>query len=648
MGHSDQSRDSRPTGAPAVHAATGVGRPLGARDVELRDGLLARWQERNQAATLPHAVREMERAGNLDNFRRVADGATTPYRGRYPFLDTDVYKTLEGLVYELARGRADAATEGFWTRSVELIERAQAPDGYLSTRFQGADAVKSPWEDLEWGHELYNLGHLVQAAVAAARQLGDDRLLAVARRFADLVVKRFGDGGEQRYCGHPEVEMALVELYRETGDRTYLRQAELFVERRGSGALQPTLLPPSYFQDDVPLRALDSVTGHAVRMVYLAAGATDVAVETGDAELLAHVEALWDDMVATKLYLTGGLGSRHSDEAIGDRYELPAERAYAETCAAIGTMQWGWRLFLATGRADVLDVVEQVQFNAFAVGTSLDGRAFFYDNPLQRRPDHDQRSGAETGGELLRRGWFGCPCCPPNIVRWVSQLQDHVAVAAEDTLTLALYADARVRSGTLGVTVRTEYPWDGRVTVEVDAAPGRPVTLALRVPRWADGAQAQVDGRTVPAEPGWLRLTRVWSPGDRVVLDLPLRVRAVRSHPRLDAARGALALLRGPLVYCVEQQDTAAEVDDLVLDAAGLEAVRVTADRETWGMPVRALDTELAVAPPAGDELYPEFTGAEAEAAAGAAPGRAGVRLIPYFLWGNRRAGAMRVWLRRF
>ncbi|KAB8169869.1 glycoside hydrolase family 127 protein [Streptomyces sp. 3MP-14] len=669
------------SGAAAVRVGGPVGRTLGSGQVRLVGGLLGRWQRRNADATLPHALAELTRAGNLANFRRLTADNPGRYRGRYPFLDTDVYKTLEGLVSELARGAAGPEAEAFWAESVALIEAAQAPDGYLGTYFQGRDAAKSPWSDLAWGHELYNLGHLIQAAVAAARQLGDGRLLAVARRFADLAVERYGPAGEPLYCGHPEVEMALVELYRETGEPAYLTQARLFVARRGAGRLTHGIFPPSYFQDEVPLRDLPSVTGHAVRMVYLAAGATDLVLE-GEAEApvpLAQLERLWDDMVAAKLYLTGGLGSRHADEAIGDRHELPAERAYAETCAAIGTMQWGWRLFLATGRADVLDVVERVLFNAFAVGTSVDGRAFFYDNPLQRRPDHEQRSGAESGGEPLRRAWFGCPCCPPNIVRWVAQFQDHLAVASASTLTLALYADAELRSAPLDVTARTDYPWEGRVTVTVDRAAEGDRTLALRVPGWARGATAHLNGERVGtgAEPGWLRLTREWAAGDTVVLELPQRVRAVRAHPHNDAARGTLAVLRGPLVYCVEQQDAGAPVDDLLLTAADLPGVREERDETTWGQPVVTLATELAVAPEAAPEPYPEAapepapatapattngttngttnattSGTTSEAAddeaASDARERVPVRLVPYFLWGNREPGAMRVWLRQF
>ncbi|MDT0268966.1 glycoside hydrolase family 127 protein [Streptomyces sp. DSM 44915] len=649
--HDDSPRAA--SGAAAVRVAGRPGRPLGVAGARVTGGLLGRWQERNRVATLPHALAEVTRAGNLSNFRRLLPGPaesagaateTPAYQGRYPFLDTDVYKTLEGLVYELARGAAGPDGQAFWAESVALIEAAQQPDGYLGTYFQGPTAAKSPWTDLAWGHELYNLGHLIQAAVAAARQLGDDRLLRVARRFADLVVARYGPDGEPLYCGHPEVEMALVELYRETGEESYRTQARLFVDRRGAGRLRHSVFPPSYFQDEVPLRELPSLTGHAVRMVYLAAGATDLCLDGDDPELLVRLAALWDDMVASKLYLTGGLGSRHSDEAVGDRYELPAERAYAETCAAIGTMQWGWRLFLATGRADILDVLERVLYNAFAVGTSTDGRAFFYDNPLQRRPDHDQRSGAESGGPPLRRDWFGCPCCPPNIVRWLAQLQDHLAVAAPTELTLALYADAEFRSEPLDVTVRTDYPWDGRVTVTVDRAAAGERTLTLRVPGWARDATATVNGAPVPAAPGWLRLTRAWAPGDQVVLELPLAVRAVTAHPHLDAARGSLAVLRGPLVYCVEQQDAGAPVDDLVLTPADLPGVEVTRDEETWGEPAVTLRARLAVAPPASSALYPEVTPEPAVADRDRVP----VRLVPYFLWGNRQAEAMRVWLRQF
>jgi DUF1680 family protein len=435
--------------------------------------------------------------------------------------------------------------------------------------------------------------------------------------------------------------MALVELYRETGDENYLTQARLFVDRRGQGKLEHTIFPGEYFQDHIPFRELPSVTGHAVRMAYLAAGATDVYLETGDQTLLTALERLWDDMVATKLYLTGGLGSRHSDEAIGDRYELPSERAYAETCAAIATMQWAWRMFVASGKASYLDVYETVLYNAYAVGLSADGTAFFYDNPLQRRPDHEQRSGAEDGGELLRRAWFGCPCCPPNIIRWMSELQDHVAVARDDVLYVGMYADARITTGDLTVTVSTHYPWDGEVTLTVTVAPQEERAIALRVPGWTVGATLTAPGgaeaQPVVGDDGWVIVRRTFVAGDVLRLRLPMAPRAHASHPYLDATRGAIAVARGPLVYCVEQQDVEAPVDDVLLTARAVAAA--TTRRQDDHL---VLELTAGVAPEPSKELYPVITEATAVAAVAEVP----VTFVPYFLWGNRQALAMRVWLR--
>lgn len=624
----------------AVRTEAGVVTPVA--DVELTGGLLRSWQERNRDATIPHAIAELRKAGNLENLRRLADPSVGSYRGRYPFLDTDLYKTLEGLVYEA--GRADGAQE-FFDEVVELLEQAQAEDGYLNSYFQDPDQPKQPWSDLGWGHELYNLGHLIQAAVAAHRRLADGRLLAIACRFADLVVRKYGVDGEEVVDGHPEVEMALVELYRETGNQDYLTQARLFVDRRGQGKLKHTIFPADYFQDNAPFRELPSITGHAVRMAYLAAGAADVHLETGDVTLLEALERLWDDMVATKLYLTGGLGSRHSDEAIGDRYELPSERAYAETCAAIAVMQWAWRMFLATGKASYVDAFETVLYNAYAVGLSADGTAFFYDNPLQRRPDHEQRSGAESGGELLRRSWFGCPCCPPNIIRWMSELQDHVAAVRADTLYVGVYAGARITAADLTVSVHTDYPWDGEVVLTVENAPEDERAVALRIPWWAADAALSMPaaaggsaaGTPVVADDGWAIVRRKFVAGDTLRLTLPMAPRAHGSHPYLDATRGAIAVARGPLVYCVEQQDVDAPVDDLLLTPAAVQAA--TARRQDDHI---VLELAGGVAPAPANELYPVITEQTQEAATRAVP----VTLAPYFLWGNRQALAMRVWLR--
>ncbi|ASO20637.1 hypothetical protein FHR81_004749 [Actinoalloteichus hoggarensis] len=627
----------------AVRPTSDRAHATSADTVVLRGGLLGDWQERNRAATIPHTIARLRDQGILGNLRAVADGTGAEYVGRYPFLDTDVYKTLEGLAYEIGRGTADEAVTAFWSEALDLIERAQRADGYLNSFVQNEHTTREPWEDLAWGHELYNLGHLVQAAVAASRQAGDDRLLRVAVRFADLAVIRFAGTGDG--CGHPEVETALVELARHTGDQRYLDLAASFVDRRGHGSVPKTFFSADYFQDDAPFRELTGVRGHAVRMVYLAAGATDVAIERDDAELLAASRRLWDDMLATRLYLTGGLGARHSDEAVGDRYELPSERSYSETCAAIGTMQWAWRLLLATGDARYGDVFERILYNAYAVALSQGGTAFSYDNPLQRRPEHRQGGGAPTGSPP-RREWFVCACCPPNVIRWTAELQDHLAIVTPGGVGLVVYADADVDTERIALRLRTAYPDDGRVTVTIDRA--EPDTeLALRIPAWTDGAAARIDGEDVPVETdgGWLRLRRDWASGTVVELDLPMPVRFHGAHPSVDALRGSIAVARGPVVYCAEQQDQHAPLDDVVLCPADLGSARVHAGRlgSDPDTDVLRITLDARARPAASAELYPVLD-ATAESEQPAEPTT--VDLLPYRLWANRGADAMRVWLR--
>ncbi len=613
----------------------------------LDGGVLGGWQDRNRRATLPHLTTQLNLSDSLHNLRRLLDPGLGGRRGSYPFLDSDLYKVLESLAYELGSGRAGSDARAFWDASTGLLEAVQRPDGYLNSFVQDSTTGPRAWDDLAWGHELYCLGHLIQAGIAESRQLGETRLLAVARRFADCAVLEFGPDGREGMCGHPEVEMALVELYRLTGQQSYLDTATAMVARRGRGRLRTARFGPEYFVDHRPLRELDGVTGHAVRMVYLAAGATDVAAETGDGALLAALETLWDDMVATRLYITGGLGSRHADEAIGDRYELPSERAYAETCAAIGTLQWAWRLFLATGRADILDVMETLQHNAFAAATSVDGRAFLYDNPLQRRPDHAQQTGGELDGSALRRGWFACACCPPNLARWTSQLQDHVAAADKATLFLAHYANGTVDDGQVGLRVTTDYPWGGVVHLRVERASAEERTLALRLPVWCPTFSVvgpdDVTADHLEVRRGWILITRRWEVGEELSLSLAMPVRLLSSHPHVDATRGAVAVARGPIVFCAEQVDHEVPVDDLVLLTAEPIDVEVARRANLGEHPVDHVVVTLAARtrPPANAALYPPV----GSAATMGEPATA--TLVPYALWGNRCPGAMRVWLRQ-
>ena len=485
--------------------------PLGHQAASLRPGgWLGAWQAVNRAATIPHCLQQLAETGTLDNLRRKAGEFAGPRRGLW-FSDSDVYKTLEGVGWELDSG---AGLRSAFTAITDLIARAQDDDGYVHSWF-GLDG-REPWSDLTNGHEMYCAGHLIQAGVAGARG-GDGSLLEVARRFADLLVERFGretgpagrslDGGRAAIDGHPEIEMALVELWRQTGCRSYLDLAAQMVERRGHGTLGSGSFGSSYYLDHVPVRDATAVTGHAVRQLYLLCGATDVAIETGDGGLLSAVERLWDDAYLTKTYLTGGQGSRHRDEAFGDPYELPPDRAYNETCAAIASVMWNWRLLLATGRRRYADELERALYNAVAVGLSEDGTHFFYANPLQLRPGHD---GSSEDSPSARLPWYACACCPPNLARLGASLHHYVATGGGDGVQLHLYAAGRIRvelqAGLVELDVATAYPWQPEVTVRVVRSPSAPWELALRQPglvreRLGRGRRPRRRRRRVPASP---------------------------------------------------------------------------------------------------------------------------------------------------
>ena len=407
-------------------------RPLAAGDVRVTGGF---WGERlrtNRERTIPHGLEQLRLAGNLSNLQ-LAAGAHGRYRALgeatgviFPFLDTDVYKWLEAVGWELGRER-DSVLAGSADEVIGLVERAQREDGYLNTYVQVVTPGRE-YEDLAWGHELYSFGHLIQAAVAWHRALGDDRLLRVATRAADEIDRALGPRGRDAIDGHPEVEMALVELFRTTGERRYLELAARMIDLRGHGLLGVGRFGSAYWQDHAPVRDASSVAGHAVRQLYLDAGAVDVATELGDSQLLDAVVRRWRDMLETRTYLTGGLGSRHRDEAFGDPFELPPDQAYAETCASIASVMLAWRLLLATGDPDHADLIERTAYNGVLPGLSLDGTGFFYVNALQRRTERafeDERSGT-------RKPWFACACCPPNVMRFLSSWQQYLATADAD------------------------------------------------------------------------------------------------------------------------------------------------------------------------------------------------------------------------
>jgi DUF1680 family protein len=553
------------------------------------------WEDRrrlNREVLIPDGARRLEEAGNIHDMAVAAGREAGDFVGMV-FHDSDLYKWLEAVGYE----GSDAGDH-----VIELIEAAQEDDGYLNSYYQVAKPG-ARWENLAWNHEMYCAGHLIQGALAHARVRGDNRLLGVARRFADLLAEVFADRGTP---GHPEIEMALVELYRHTGERRYLELCQGLVDRRGHATLQPARMGSSYFQDRVPVREQDEVEGHAVRALYLGAGVTDLYLETGEAALLEAMERQWRDMAGRKAYITGGVGAHHMDEAFGDAYELPPDRCYGETCAAIASIMWSWRMLMVSGDPRYADLLERTLYNGFIAGLALDGSGYSYVNPLHVRDDH--RDPVERGAR--RQPWYECACCPPNVMRLLASLPHYLASQDDEgNLQIHQYMDATLP----GVTMRTHYPWGGKVEIESERA------LALRIPAWGT---TKLDGEVVP--PGYARV----EPG-RVTLELDLTPRIVRPHPKIDAVRGCVAIERGPLVYCVE-----GEVDDVRIDSS---AVPRELDQDELLGGIVSIEFDGVRAPAAdGDWPYGEFNG-------GGEP--ATFQAVPYGWWGNRGDGGMRVWI---
>jgi uncharacterized protein len=596
-------------------------RPVRADEVVVQSGFWASLLTLNREKTIPHGYGQLRDAGTLDNLR-VAAGASGKYQAysdsggaMLPFLDSDVYKWLEAVGWELGRAD-DPFLRSLADEAIAVVAAAQKRDGYLNSYVTVVrDGI--PYRDLPWGHEFYCIGHLIQAAIAWRRAVGDDRLLNIAVRAVEHIDREFGPAGRAGIDGHPEIEMALAELSRELNEPRYLALAARMLDLRGHGLLGSGRFGPAYWQDHEPIREASEVAGHSVRQMYLDCGAVDVAVENDDEDLLAAVQRRWHDMVATRRYLTGALGSRHKDEAFGDPYELPPDRAYAETCASIASVMLAWRLLLATGDPTYADAIERTIYNGVLSGLSRSGTEFFYVNPLQVR---SHRTYAPPGHEH-RAPWQSCACCPPNLMRLLSSWQQYLATADETGVQLHQYATSSISTPTFELSVQTAYPWDGKVTVDIVRTPERPWTLTLRVPAWCASASVTVlDADPVPAPPGAFSETRAWRAGDRLVLNLDLAVRLVEPAPRVDAIRGCVAFERGPIVYCVESADLP---DDLVL-----EDIRVDPSRPATAVPRPDLGEDVV-----GLSL-PVSHGPDVPA-------------IPYYAWANRGVGGMRVWLPR-
>lgn len=603
--------------------------PLGA--VDLTDGFWAPRRKLNRDVTIPAQYRLLEQTGRLDNFRRAAPRKGGPFEGLF-FNDSDVYKWLEAASWTLA-DTADPALIHLVDTTIGEIEAAQQPDGYLNTYFTGERAGER-WTDLARMHELYCAGHLFQAAIAHRRVAGSDRLLDVACRLADHIATTFGPAEQGKRLGapgHPEIEMALVELWRETGQQGYRDLAQFFLDMRGRGLLGGL----TELQDHQPFRRLTRMAGHAVRAVYLAAGATDLVAETGEDELRAALKRLWDVMVTRQSYVSGGVGSRYQHEAFGKDFELPNERAYTETCAAIGSVMWNWRMLALDGDACYADALETALYNGMLAGLSLDGQSYFYVNPLA------------DDGTHRRQAWFTCACCPPNIARTLAMLPGYIYSISDDGVWVHQYASSTLRhrlpNGTpIELSQQTHYPWDGIVEFELQR--GGDFVLRTRIPAWCErGALVEVNGQRSEGQAlagRYAAVGRTWRAGDVLRLTLPMPIRRVECHPYALENAGRVALMRGPLLYCLEGVDH---------PRCDLRDVGVSG-RADWSAQLEPALLGGVVVLRGPGELSPPgdrwadclYRTADTEPRA-ATPMAA--TAIPYYAWANRAPGQMQVWL---
>jgi len=623
-------------------------RPLPQEAVAVTDGFWGERRATNRDVTIRHQYDQLEESGCLDNFRRAAGDADGEFEGMW-FADTDAYKWLEA-ASDAQRSDPDPERAERIDAVIELIAAAQAPDGYLDTYFQ-IEAPDGRWSNLNMMHELYCAGHLIEAATAHHRATGERSLLDVAVGVADLLCDVFGPDGRDGAPGHEEVELALVDLYRVTETERYLDLAEHFVDVRGTEAsrlrwefehldeiagpddvkegsthvfLDDGDYDGQYAQDHAPLREQAAVQGHAVRAMYLFSAAADLLLEgRGDDALADALDRLWTNMTERRLYVTGGIGPAHGHEGFTEDYDLPNESAYAETCAAVGSVFWTHRLAQLDRDARYADLIERTLYNGFLAGVSTDGTEFFYVNPLASDGDHH------------REGWFECACCPPNVARLLASLEAYLYLRDDDTLYVEQYVGSEATVDGATVTQHSEFPWDETATFAFDAAAS--IDLALRVPSWAESVSVAVDGESVSTdrEDGYTVLQRDFAAGDTVTVEFGMAPTTVAAHPDVDADAGRLALQRGPLVYCLEDADNDRPVGHLRLPADG--DVRAESADALGGVTTLVGDARAPKMDGWARSLYRDVEDCEMAVAEFTA--------VPYYAWDNREDGAMRVWV---
>lgn len=636
--------------------------PLPFTQVTINDPFWSPRIETNRTVTVGYDFQKSEETGRLTNFDKAAGRMAGDHEGIF-FNDSDVFKIMEGAAYALHL-HPDPALDQYLDNLIARIAAAQEPDGYLYTARTIAERNGTPetlkadregltrWSHLLVSHELYNIGHMYEGAVAHYQATGKRGFLDVALKSANLVDEVFGPDKRRDVPGHQEIEMGLVKLYRVTGDERYLRLAKFFLDERGHyyHGRQPygNHGDPAYTQDHLPVTEQDEALGHAVRAVYMYSGMADVAALTGEQAYIDALGRIWDNVVSKKLYLTGGIGARHHGEAFGSNYELPNATAYNETCAAIANVFWNQRMFQLHGDAKYIDVLERSLYNGFLPGIAFSGDRFFYVNPLE----FDGTYEFNRDNSFVRMPWFNCSCCPTNVVRVFPSLGGYLYAqgnapgndqgngAGGERLYVNLFMGSQTTveiAGTpIEITQETTYPWAGTIKLTVQPERATTFTLCLRIPGWAQGqpvpsdlyhyidatmesAILTVNGATVALalHQGYATITRTWQLGDLVELVLPMPVRRVACHPAVHDNVGKVALERGPLVYCAEGIDNGGHVLSAILDDNAKLAAKFVPDLLHGVVVIRTQQ-------PIGNLTF-----------------------VPYYAWAQRGVGEMTVWLQR-
>ncbi|MBL3922415.1 glycoside hydrolase family 127 protein [Bacteroides thetaiotaomicron] len=602
------------------------------------------WGQRLQASrevTIPLAFNKCEETGRYENFVKAAHPSDTYKVEGLSFDDTDVYKTIEGASYSL-QTYPDKKLQKYIDSVLVIVAGAQEPDGYLYTartmnpKHPHNWAGKERWVAVEnLSHEFYNLGHMIEGAVAHYQATGKRNFLDIAIKYADCVCREIGNGPQQKKYvpGHQIAEMALVKLYMATGDKKYLDQAKFFLDTRGY-----TSRKDAYSQAHKPVVEQDEAVGHAVRAVYMYSGMADVAAITGDSSYIKAIDKIWDNIVSKKIYITGGIGARHTGEAFGNNYELPNLSAYCETCAAIGNVYMNYRLFLLHGDAKYFDVLERTLYNGLISGVSLDGGSFFYPNPLS------------SNGKYRRKPWFGCACCPSNVSRFIPSLSGYVYAVKNDQVYVNLYlsnkAELKVDKKKILLEQETGYPWNGDIRLKITQG-NQDFTMKLRIPGWIRGNvlpgdlysyadnqkpayQVSVNGQTVESDvnDGYLSIARKWKKGDVVEVHFDMIPRIVKANPKVEADHGRVAVECGPIVYCAEWPDNRFNVHSILLNQH--PQFKVTDKPELlYGIRQITTDAQALSYDKAGKLVTKDVE----------------LTLIPYYAWAHRGEGDMKVWL---